>query len=211
MSGRLSTSLVVVLAVIAGLGGASAACAATIVSINANFLGTDYDSGTGKLTVLDNADIVVEYDDATQATYAAGLFDLAADLVLDFSAGGLAMADFGSGTLSIRDSLSNSLLTATGLTLTLTEVTDGGGLLAGDGQFTVTGGTLDSAFGAFPGDIVQITFRLDPKDISSFTTSPGFTGFTALSNVSLTPTPEPATLGLLTFGAALFLVRRRKA
>ena len=210
MSGRLPTSLVVALAVIAGLGGASAARAATIVSINANFVGTVYDSGTGKLTVLDNADIVVEYDDATQATYAAGLFNLAADRVLDFSAGGLAMADFGNGTLSILDSGGNPLFAATGLTLTLTEVTDGGGLLAGAGQFTVTGGTLAPAFGAFPGDIVQITFRLNPKDISSFITSPGFTGFTGLSNISLTPTPEPATLGLMTLGLSLFLVRRRK-
>ena len=206
MSGRLSTSLVVALAVIAGLGVASAARAATVVSINANFMGTVYDGGTGTLTVLDTADIVVEFDDATQTTYAAGLFDLAADLVLDSSVGGLAMADFGNGTLSILDSVGNPLLTATGLALMLTEVTDGGGLLAGDGQFTITGGSLDPAFGAFPGDIVQITFRLTPKDISDFSA-----GFTGLSNISLTPTPEPATLGLVTFGLSLFLVRRRKA
>jgi len=205
MSGRLPTSLVVALAVIVGLGGASAARAATVVSINANFMGTGYDGGTATLTVLDNADIVVEFDDTTQTTYAAGVFDLAADLVLDFSVGGLAMADFGNGTLTIDDSGGNPLLTATDLTLTLTEVVDGGGLLAGDGQFIVTGGALAPDFGAFPGDIVQITFRLNPKDISDFSAA-----FTGLSNVSLTPTPEPATLGLLTLGLGLFLVRRRK-
>jgi len=204
MSRRLSTTLAVTLVLLAGLGAASRARGATIVSINANFLVTTYDGGTGDLAVLDNADIVVEFDDTTQLTYAAGLFAMDADLNLDASVGGIAIGIFDSGTLAIDDVGGNPLLRATDLTLTLTEVTDGGGILAGDGQFTVTGGALAPDFGAFPGDIVQITFRLSPKDISDFST-----GFTALSNISVMPTPEPATVALLVGGLGLFFIRRR--
>ena len=206
MTGRLHTKLAVALIVLAGLGGASAARASVVVSVNANFLDTAYDGGAGLLTILDHADIVVEFDDSSQMTYAAGLFNLAADLVLDRSAAGLAMADFGSGTLTINDSGGGTLLAATDLTLTLTEVVDGGGMLAGDGQFTVTGGALAPAFGHTVGEIVQITFHLNPKDIGSFGQ-----GFAALSNVSLMPTPEPATLFLLAAGLGTLLVRRRRA
>jgi len=205
MTGRLHTKLAVALIVLAGLGGASAARASVVVSVNANFLDTAYD-GAGLLAIFDHADIVVEFDDSSQMTYAAGLFNLAADLVLDRSAAGLAMADFGSGTVTINDSGGGTLLAATDLTLTLTEVVDGGGMLAGDGQFTVTSGALAPAFGDAVGEIVQITFHLNPKDIGSFGE-----GFAALSNVSLMPTPEPATLFLLAAGLGTLLVRRRRA
>jgi len=198
--------IVAALVLVVGLSGASAARAAVIVSINANFLETAYDAGTQTLTVLDGADIVAEYSDGSQLTYAAGTFNLAAGLVLDASVGGVAAGGFGGGTLIISDSGGQPLLTASTLTLGLTEVVDGGGMLAGDGQFIATGGTLAPAFTDGDGEIVQITFHLNPQQISDFGQD-----FTALSNISLMPMPEPATLGLLITGFGWLLIRRRKA
>ena len=88
--------------------------------------------------------------------------------------------------------------------LTLCEVGDGLGMLAGQGFFEVTGGSLQEDFVHTQGDIFQMVFRISPNDVDDF--SAGFTGFT---DITVTPAPEPATLGILLVGA-LAVVRRKR-
>jgi hypothetical protein len=66
------------------------------------------------------------------------------------------------------------------------------------------GDWLDAGFGAM-GDIVQITFQVTPLGISDFSA-----GFTGLSNITMTPIPEPATVALLGIGGMAALIRRKK-
>ncbi len=177
-----------------------------IQSINATYLTSGYVwTGTdGTLTVSDAADIVAE-SSSGQTTYAGGSFELIAALLADDSAGGIASGRFDSGTLAVRNAAAEDLLSGELVSLQLTEVTDEGDLLAGSGLFKVTGGVLEEAFGQAWGEVVQITFEIDPADIADFTTD-----FTGVSNITLTPIPEPATLTLLAIGALAVLGRRRR-
>jgi hypothetical protein len=84
------------------------------------------------------------------------------------------------------------------------EVVDGLGLLAGRGTFVVVNGTLAPDFGP-AGEVVEITFRLNPPNISDFSVP-----FVGKSNVTLTPIPEPATLALLLLGS-IGLIRRKRS
>ncbi|MCK4623969.1 MAG: PEP-CTERM sorting domain-containing protein [Phycisphaerae bacterium] len=47
---------------------------------------------------------------------------------------------------------------------------------------------------------------MDPADIDDFSGT-----FTGVSNITLTPVPEPATLSLLAVGAVALLKRKRKS
>ncbi|HEW79461.1 MAG TPA: PEP-CTERM sorting domain-containing protein [Phycisphaerales bacterium] len=178
---------------------------ATIQSINATDLDTSFTASSGVLSILNTADIVVENTLGQQTTYTQGEFDLSTFLQTDASSGGLAIGYFAEGYLSFTDSDSNALLTGNIISIDIVELFDGLGMLAGHGQFEVTGGTLENDFALPYGEIVQITFNVSPASIGDFTAD-----FTGSSNITVVPVPEPATICLLGLGA-LGLLRRRKS
>ena len=176
---------------------------AAIQSMSAADLSTSFTAGDGVLSILDDADIVVENTLGQQTTYTQGEFGLSSSLQVDTSSGGIASGSFAGGYLSFADSDDNVLLMGNILCLDLSEVFDG--LLAAKGAVEITGGMLESDF-AFPyGDIVQITFGVRPSSISDFSAD-----FTASSTVVVMPVPEPATICMLSLGG-LSLFRRRKS
>jgi len=182
---------------------ASIAGATPIASINANYLlGVFSPTGgaynLGALSVNDTAQIVVEDIYNIQTTYTANAFMLNVPLYADNSVGVIADGLFMNGTLAI-----NGLLSANILTLQLTELYNNSGILAGSGTLQVTGGSLAADFGSL-GDLVQITFSVTPSSINDFSK-----GFTGISNITLTPVPEPATLIALGLGG-LVALRKRK-
>jgi len=160
--------------------------------------------GLGELTAAGQANVVVGRD-AGQATYTGGSFAMSASLYDDLSDGGTVVGEFRGGGLSFLDSGGRELLTGDLIELTLHEIGDDDGMLAGRGLLEVTGGRLEDDFGETYGDIFQMTFQIDPAALGDL--SAGFTGFT---NVTVSPVPEPATLGLLAVGAVAVLRRRRR-
>jgi hypothetical protein len=180
-----------------------------IESINATYLDSGFvptggNYSIGELTVSDEADIVVETA-VGQMTYDDGSVSMATSLFADNSAGGMASGLFRNGTLVFQDADGIDLLTGDLIELELCEVFDGAGLLAGQGLFEITGGSLEEAFYLPYGELVQITFKIVPSDIDDFSGA-----FIGVSNITLTPVPEPATLSLLAVGAIALIRRCRK-
>lgn len=175
-----------------------------IQSINVNYVDSYYVAAGGTLTLSDAADVVVEDTLNNQTTYPNGSFTMATTLVADLSAGGIASGQFAGGSLAFLDSGANTLLSGNVQTLNLVEVFNNLGILAGEGQFVVTGGSLAGDFALPFGDIVQITFQVAPATLSNFSAD-----FKGISNLTITPVPEPATIGLFTLGS-LFLIRKKK-
>jgi hypothetical protein len=184
--------------------------ATSIDGISATFLDSGFVPagglyGLGELTVADAADVVVEIP-LGQTTFVGGAVAMLTSLYHDGSGeDGIARGEFREGAIHFQDDQARDLLAGDLMELELTEVSDGGGILAGDGLFEVTGGYLAEAFGEQYGNIVQITFEVEPADIDDFKV-----GFTGVSNITVTPIPEPAALGLLAFGAVAVLGRRRR-
>ena len=180
-----------------------------IVSVNINYVNGGFtpsggDFGLGVFSLSDTADIVVEETGGGQTTYDNGSFSLITSLENDVSTPPIASGEFAGGSFSILDSASSALLEGNVLFINLVELYDGIGILGGVGQFQVTGGSLSGDFQPSLGDIVQITFQIAPN-ISDFSQA-----FRGVSNLTLTPVPEPATICLLGFGT-LALLRKRRA
>ena len=129
---------------------------------------------------------------------------MATFLKLDASTGVIASGEFAEGSLSFLDSGANTLLAGDILGLNLIEIYDNVGILAGDGRFVVSGGSLSGDFVPPLGDIVQITFQVAPATLRDFSQN-----FSGISNLTLTPIPEPATMGLLAIGGLLLSRRKR--
>ena len=182
----------------------SVAGAVPIASISANYLPGVFTPtgglyGLGTLNISHSSiQVVAEDIYAIQTPYPSSSFMLNVPLYADSSFGGIANGLFMNGSLSI-----STLLSADILTLQLTELYNGSGILAGNGTLQITGGSLAADFGSI-GDIVQIMFSVNPSSISNFSQS-----FSGISNITLTPIPEPATLCLLGFGG-LALLRKKK-
>jgi len=188
-------------------GGGSLTKVPAIEAVSATVLATTFSPtggahGLGILALDDVADIVLETDDGLQTTYAGGTVALETYLFSDDSSGGLASGLFCDGTILLTNAGGDDLLAADLLELRLDEMPDQH-LLAGAGRFEITGGSLQGGFPYTVGEVVQITFQVDPSGTADFA-SP----FKAVSDVTLTP--EPATLVLLAAGAVGMLARRRR-
>ncbi|MCP4376062.1 MAG: PEP-CTERM sorting domain-containing protein [bacterium] len=157
----------------------------------------------GVLTSTQNGvELVVERSDNTQQTISNVDFSLVTYLSSDNSSAGQAIADFTGGTITITN-ISGTLLTADIGSFSVEETINlPFSLLAGAGDFTVTGGQLASEFGP-NGIIIDIIWQLS-TDISDFSSQ----GFSAESDITLTP--EPATMSLLAMGAIFAIKRRRR-
>jgi hypothetical protein len=182
----------------------SSAFGQPIISINASDIAASYtiSGGTGTMAFNDNVTVIVEYADNSQFDYTGSSVSLSTTLVNDWSSGGFARGDFAGGQIVISQGTTN-LLTCNLADLSIVETPRAtSNLLAGAGSFSAASGTLASQFGS-TGEIFMLEFQLSVP-VSSFAT-----GFTGRADMSLTPTPEPATMGLLGLGGALLLRRRR--
>jgi len=181
----------------------------TIKSINVSDVDSKFTAGGGNfglgtLVLADAANIVVENTtNQQQITYDNGSFAMSTYLQSDDSAGGVAAGQFADGDLSFLDSGANILLSGHIGNLNVVEVFNNGGILAGEGQFVVTGGSLPGEFVLPLGKIVKITFDV-PATLSDFSQD-----FSGSSNLTITPIPEPVSIGLLAMGG-LFLCRRKR-
>ena len=160
--------------------------------------------GLGEFSITEQANVVVGRD-VGQITYAGGSFSMSASLQVDLSKDGSAGGKFGDGEICFMDAGDGEILVGSLIELTLLEVGDDRGMLAGRGLFEVTGGKFQDAFGQSQGDVFQMLFQIEPTAFDDFAGS--FTGFT---NITVAPVPEPATFGLLTVGALAVLRRRRR-
>jgi len=198
----------VCLLVLVALLSAISVSSGTIKSINVSDVDSKFTAGGGNfglgtLVLLDAANIVVEDTLGQQISYDNGSFDMTTYLQSDNSAGGVAAGQFADGDLSFMDSGANILLSGHIGNLNVVEVFNNGRILAGEGQFVVTGGSLTGDFVLPLGKIVQITFDVPPT-ISDFSQD-----FDGSSNLTITPIPEPVSIGLLAIGG-LFLCRRKR-
>jgi len=172
--------------------------------LDTSFVATGGDFGLGVMSIVNLADIVVEWDDSTQSTYVGGSFSLVTSLQNDYSLGNLAKGLFSGGSVVVKDGSGADLLTGEIINMNIVEVFDGFGILTGAGQFVVTGGSLEPQF-APAGNVYQLTFEISPVGLVDFSHD-----LTGRSDVTLTPIPEPATICLLGIGAALLARKKQK-
>jgi hypothetical protein len=176
---------------------------ATIQAVSADAVSMWFAGSSKVLTMDDTTSIDVEDTLGAITTYEDGWFNLSTTLVTggDHSSGGIASGSFAGGGFSYKDSSSVVLLSGSITSFNLVEVFNGSGMLAGEGQFTVTGGSLQADF-ALTGHIVNITFHVKPKTISDFTSD-----FTGMSDITVTP--EPATIVLLGTASVWIFTRKK--
>jgi len=182
----------------------------TIQSINVNYVDSGFsasggDFGLGVFSLSDVVDIVVEDAAGTQTTHDNGSFSMTMSLEQDTSSGGIASGIFSGGSLLFLDNSSSTLFSGDVLNVGVEELFDNFGMLAGTGQFEVTGGSLSGDFVPSTGNIVQITFQIVPAAIDDFSQD-----FTGISNITFTPIPEPAALVMLSVGGLLLCRRKRQ-
>lgn len=181
----------------------STAQAIPIQSMSATNVYTSFISNT--LSMIGVGGINVEYAPGV-ITYAGGQFSLNTTLSSDNSSGNIARGNFTGGAFFYKDSGLNDLLRGNIVSFNLVETYDNSGMFVGEGYFTVTSGTLQVDFGTIGsmGDMVDISFSVKPKTIGNFSTN-----FTASSNMTVLPIPEPITIGFLSLGS-LVILRKRK-
>ncbi len=167
---------------VAMLVGMVSVSAGAIQSINVSQVASYYSASNKTLTLSGAADIKVEDTWGNQTTFANGSFSMATTLAADLSAGGIASGQFAGGSLAFLDSGDNILLSGNVQTFKLVEVFDNCGIMAGEGQFLVTGGSLLGDFALSCGEFVQLTYQIVPSTLFDFSAD-----FYGTSNLTITP------------------------
>lgn len=175
--------------------------AVPIKSISVTDVGTSFVGGIGStLTMSDVGSINVEYTDIdnTVSPYAGGQFYLQTTLASQSTVGGIANGVFTGGIFWYKKNDNTLLLSGTIDYFNLTEAFNNSGIFFGVGSFTIDDNTalLKDDFG-LGANMINISFS-GPKGISNFDSA-----FTCSSDMTLLPTPEPATIALLGFGGLL--------
>ncbi|MEN6384408.1 MAG: PEP-CTERM sorting domain-containing protein [Phycisphaerales bacterium] len=170
---------------------------AALTSVTAANAWTTFTASIGVLQ-MNGANGMISYD--TINSPLAGTFELNVGGCVDSSSGGIAKASFGGGSFTFKDTLNNPLLNGAFASFNMIESFQGA--LTGNCAFTVTGGSLAGQFGS-NGSLMGMSFFVPFNDISSFTSD-----FSGYSTMIAAPIPEPATIGLLSFGLLSVLKRR---
>ncbi|MFP4052747.1 MAG: PEP-CTERM sorting domain-containing protein [Phycisphaerae bacterium] len=203
---RLTRLLVIRLSIVIALAVmflASATHASPVDEVSVASIDTHY--ANGLLTMeQDEVICVVEYEDNTQ-NFEMYDFHLHANLVQDLSTGGLAVGQFADGYISIWTPTDQpTLVLEMDLVSLLVQENPylPGTVLTASGQFVVSNPEIAALLGP-EGDVFSISWEVS-GDIDSFDE-----GFTAESDITLTPVPEPATMAVLSLGGLGAFVRRR--
>jgi len=171
-------------------------------AINASYMSTDYDAGTGSFNVISSYVNTITFDGSTENIASGGM-----SFSADISAGGLGDAMLNSGSFSITGTsgLYNSGTLLTGNLTELGYANNGNQTL--EFMFNVTGGDLagfyDAGFGGFN---IFVSGYNDDNFNTSFSNTP-YNGFATIA-----PVPVPAAVWL--FGSGLLAIAgiaRRKA
>ena len=205
----MRSTLIVTLAVLLV---SCAAQAATIDEISVDSVDTQFTPAPNPTLTMyqQGVTVVIERAGNVQDSITGATFSFWTYLQTDKSAAGQALGDFTGGGIAIYDALNVPLLLANVGQFSLEEST---GLpitvLAGSGNFAVTGGTWAQDF-VPDGVILDLTWKVTdgtgaPANISDFSSA-----FLGESDLTLT-VPEPATLGLLAMGGLALIRRRRRA
>ena len=190
------------------LGGiAATASAIPIDYVSATTVMTTYDHTTGVLTLDSIRPLDVYREGGSHTVVPDVRFHLTTDLVA--STTGAVSARFEGGSIALTDGsgAGTVLLSGTVDYLLLMEMDDGIGVMTAMGKISsvATTGDLADWFGG-AGVMYDLIFEVVPITISDLATE----SFSGNSDVTLSPIPEPLTIGLLGIGLAGMAIRRRK-
>jgi len=198
------------LALIAAVLSAPAASAipVRIRDMSSTTLPSAYTHTDGILSLNGVRPLTINYVDDSSQVLDDVTFTMSTSLADSSSMGGIAYGLFLGGSLSLTDTGDNELLLGNILQIEVIESVDGSGVLVAHGSFSVSGGSLLPEWQLDYGSIFDLIFEVDPITFDDFATQ----SFTALSDITLKPVPEPLTLSLLAIGlAGLGLAGRRRA
>jgi len=192
----------IIVGLLAGAAGATpiSFISAGVIPVSFSPAGGEYENGV--LSVNGTQPLVLHYSDGSHGVILDVSFDLSTSLKDDVSMGGTAKGSFAGGSLVLRDSGQNELLSGSVASLSVEETFDNLGIFGVAGLFNIESGSLVADFGSSVGSIYQIVFQAKPAALDDFGTAFGGNG-----NISLAPeepegsvVPEPGPVCLLALG-----------